>query len=503
MGSIQNMTFDFTDPTNPILEFTSYPGSFGNRMLKEISFTVTKKNLTGITTPSFLTPLVANSSIIESIYTGSTSASNVLDVTGLSYNIYNSSQSDSIINSSVSGDTWVKISSFAGNLTTLYTKTRIKLNTLYGTGFETNKQYAFDVRFTETTGSGPDVYTWSWNYTPTTTATLLASNVDNYTPYIYGNTSDISLPPVPTEGADWGYQNIISDNGTALVLARILGTELAATSGVIKAQLQDGFGNTLTLPVGTRAMLVYSSEPKLVTPTSGDPYYVSPSLDTSSLIGGLTTGLPVDQITVTNYPTTLDSYITVGFALPVSSTGSNYSLQTGNTYNFLVRNSTDSITLVETTAAVLTCLYEDSEVLTPSGYVSVKQLQNGDLVTTSDGRTSRIINITKSKFPASENTSPIIIPANSIAENYPPKDCRISKYHMIQYNGNWIAPLKNKHIFKVDKSIRSVKYYHIQLENYYTDNLVINGGLIVESLGNGERDNTAEWDARVNNSIIL
>jgi hypothetical protein len=165
--------------------------------------------------------------------------------------------------------------------------------------------------------------------------------------------------------------------------------------------------------------------------------------------------------------------------------------------------SYNSTLIRSTTMQQLTCLYEDTEVLTPSGYVSVKQLREGDEITTSDGRTSQILKLSISKFGASSITSPLVIKANSIAENYPPKDCRISKHHMIQFNGEWIAPCKNEHIFKADESIRSIKYYHIQLENFKTDHLVINGGLVVESLGNGQEDNCAEWDSRCNNSIIL
>ena len=507
MGSIKNMTFDFTNPAVPILEFTSYPGASNNRMLKEISFTVTKKDVQiGMQTigPAvFLTPISANAGIIESIYTGNASASTPQLANSYTYNIYDSSTAGSIINTSVFGNTWVKISGFAGDSSTRHTKTRIRLNNLYGTGFESNKQYAFDVRYTETTGGSTDVHTWSWN--SQTTPTLLATNVDNYSTYVTGDTSDISLPAAPAEGADWGYQGVTPSGGTALVVTRLLASEIATGGGIINAKLQDGFGNEIPLPAGTKAMLLYASDSKLIPGGSNPDYYASPNLDTSQFTGGMSLGQPVDQITVNNLSTDPNSYITVGFALPVTQTGSNNSLVMGNTYNFLVKNIVNSspTTLVETTAAPLTCLYEDTEVLTPFGYVSVKQLREGDEIITSDGRTSQIVKLSISKFGASSITSPVVIKANSIAENYPPKDCRISKYHMIQFNGEWIAPCKNEHIFKADESIRSIRYYHIQLENFKTDHLVINGGLVVESLGNGQEDNCAEWEFRCNNSIIL
>ena len=64
-------------------------------------------------------------------------------------------------------------------------------------------------------------------------------------------------------------------------------------------------------------------------------------------------------------------------------------------------------------------------------------------------------------------------------------------------------PFKNLSVFKKDKSEEVINYYHIQLENYATDNLVINGGLVVESLGNGSKIDGIEWESRSSNSIIL
>ncbi len=173
-----------------------------------------------------------------------------------------------------------------------------------------------------------------------------------------------------------------------------------------------------------------------------------------------------------------------------------------NTYKATLTTQSGTAIAIETNDA-FNCLFEDIEVLTPSGYVSVKSLQKGDLVTTSDGRFSPIKRILSSYMPKQEKFLPIIIPANSITENYPPKDCRLSKYHLINFNGKWIIPYKNEHIFKYDRDVKSIKYYHLELENYFTDHLVINGGLVVESLTNGKEDTGIEWDTRVKNSIIL
>jgi hypothetical protein len=36
--------------------------------------------------------------------------------------------------------------------------------------------------------------------------------------------------------------------------------------------------------------------------------------------------------------------------------------------------------------------------------------------------------------------------------------------------------------------MKTIKYYHIKLENYISDHLVINNGVVVESLGNYPTD---------------
>jgi len=151
------------------------------------------------------------------------------------------------------------------------------------------------------------------------------------------------------------------------------------------------------------------------------------------------------------------------------------------------------------------CLYKDTLVLTPNGYVCVTDLKIGDYVITSDNRKSRIKNIYKNIVEGNNKTCPYIIKANSIDNNYPPIDTRISRGHLIKFNDNWIHPKKNAHIFDQDLSLKSVEYYHIHLENYITDHLVVNNGLIVESYIGSKMytKNVNEYNKRLKESIIL
>jgi hypothetical protein len=136
------------------------------------------------------------------------------------------------------------------------------------------------------------------------------------------------------------------------------------------------------------------------------------------------------------------------------------------------------VSLTLTNTANVPCLLEDTIVLTPNGYVNIKELKHNDEVITSDNRVVKITKIFKTIAKGNEDTYPCVIPKNGIYQNYPENDMRISQNHLIKYYNRWICP---RDFCKLDKSYKIIKYYHIQLENYLNDDLIINNGLIVES----------------------
>ncbi len=159
-----------------------------------------------------------------------------------------------------------------------------------------------------------------------------------------------------------------------------------------------------------------------------------------------------------------------------------------NTYSLTIYSlGSYNITQISLTVndGPIPCLTEDTTVLTPNGYINVTKLRKGDYVITSDNREVEIVKIFKSHVIGNNKTYPAIIPKNSIASNYPPETFTISQNHLIKYKKNWIYP---KLHFKTDNSKNLIKYYHIKLENYITDHLVINNGVVVESLGNHPSD---------------
>ena len=174
-------------------------------------------------------------------------------------------------------------------------------------------------------------------------------------------------------------------------------------------------------------------------------------------------------------------------------------LTNGTSYTIKLRAVNAVGAGTESIASVLVkpvdCLTENTLVLTPSGYVKVSLLKEGDYVLTDDNR--RVPIIKYSRF-MTENNNPYIIEKNSIGPNYPPEDISISGGHLIKYNNKWLLPSDMKNT-KRDNSQAIVKYYHIALENYITDNLVINGGCVVESYGQRLTKNNNEWIRRKNN----
>lgn len=128
------------------------------------------------------------------------------------------------------------------------------------------------------------------------------------------------------------------------------------------------------------------------------------------------------------------------------------------------------------------CLSPETIVLTPTGYKKITTLQEGDYVLTSNLKKSKILKINEYSCYPSKINNPYIIKKGQISMNYPPEDIKLSGGHAIKYKDDWILP-KLFPKFKQDNLQRIIRYFHIELENYINDHLVINNGAIVESYG--------------------
>lgn len=233
-----------------------------------------------------------------------------------------------------------------------------------------------------------------------------------------------------------------------------------------------GYGAYRILPgASTSAAIVTDREYQILQITGGDPN----SYDTFTI--NSTTG-----VISTTINTVRDTY-----KLYIYNTGS---------YNIT------EYTITINSPEINPCLTEDTIVLTPSGYKLISKLSKNSPVVVSDGRIVKITNIYRNIVDGNKHTYPCIIPKNSISNNYPPYEFNISQNHLIKYKHFWVLP---KEYFELNTSKTKIVYYHIQLPNYITDNLVINNGVIVESYNNRLWNNVAfnnEREHRLNKKNI-
>ena len=130
------------------------------------------------------------------------------------------------------------------------------------------------------------------------------------------------------------------------------------------------------------------------------------------------------------------------------------------------------------------CFVTGTQILTVTGYKAVETLAPSDMIVTADGRNVSFNLCTTIIKRASENVAPYIIPANTFGANSPVKNLTISPHHAIQSRkGVWQIPKYAMRMFKGIKQVdigKALTYYHVELPNYFTDNIVTDG-TIVES----------------------
>lgn len=137
------------------------------------------------------------------------------------------------------------------------------------------------------------------------------------------------------------------------------------------------------------------------------------------------------------------------------------------------------------------CFIAGTPVLTPNGYRSIETIAKGDLVQTADGRNVPVISTYKQEIGRSNrNTAPFLIPAGSLGPSMPCSDLVMSPDHCLHIGYDmWLPAKRCKTIVEGVEPVRQIHngkpivYYNLSLPNYFTDNLVVFGGVEVESMG--------------------
>jgi hypothetical protein len=138
------------------------------------------------------------------------------------------------------------------------------------------------------------------------------------------------------------------------------------------------------------------------------------------------------------------------------------------------------------------CFVETCEILTPSGYKAVKDIEGGDLVVTADGRHVPVKRYTTTMVTTKE-TAPYKIPKNALAAGVPAQELRLSPWHAVQIKkGVWMKPQTASELnpeSAIQYSIgEKITYYHLETPNFFKDNLVCNG-TVVEAFGGNQLKN--------------
>jgi hypothetical protein len=172
----------------------------------------------------------------------------------------------------------------------------------------------------------------------------------------------------------------------------------------------------------------------------------------------------------TTYNTTL-TYTT--------SNGRNYFTYTGP-------NSQTIILINQIGASGVPCFVSGTRIMTPTGERLVEDLRSGDMIVSADGRIIPATVYSTNIAKTTQENAPYLIPANAFSANFPPQDIILSPKHAIQSRkGVWEIPQFAESRYRAIKKTNigeAVEYFHIELPNFFTDNLIANGS-VCESLG--------------------
>ena len=161
----------------------------------------------------------------------------------------------------------------------------------------------------------------------------------------------------------------------------------------------------------------------------------------------------------------------------------------GYTYEFtgpfssvFITNGTQSS--VDTGA--VPCLVRGTRLLTPGGYKAVEDLYDGDEIMTADGRVVSIVKAYESVIEScSEANGAWSIPRGFFGAGSAP--LVVSPNHAVKVPGsaNWFIPgyatKEQKARMNQAAPGTRMEYFHLELPNYLEDNMVLEGGAIVES----------------------
>jgi hypothetical protein len=216
-----------------------------------------------------------------------------------------------------------------------------------------------------------------------------------------------------------------------------------------------------------------------------------------------TTATPISTVTSKTYSNSTPVSTPTLFSNPF---GAYFGSNSVYTFNLLSApfTTTSNYPTLSTAFASITCFTDTANILTTDGYVNVTKITVDHSVVCSDGHISKVVGVTCFSIPLCDETRPYTIPKNSLGDNYPPNDVTLSGNHLIWTGEKWLAARNVVSAIREEyEGTDRVVYYHIKLQRYSKDNLVVNGGTIVESLCGKSKYDKRTYKRRLNGLALL
>jgi alpha-tubulin suppressor-like RCC1 family protein len=320
------------------------------------------------------------------------------------------------------------------------------------TGLTNGTGYTFTVTATNSSGTSS-----ASSASSTVTPSIAVSDLNT------GNISKVTDNVIVSGGRSITARKLTKSAG-AVNYAPDAATKPSVAISNIPATVQDvtvGVATADASGIAVVKIVAQDAENNLITDFSASPLTVRVTLPgfTSSMV-------------------TIQTSATLGGAVTDTITG--YRVGT-NLYEF----TTTHLTYFSASAYV-PCLVAGTRVLTASGYKTVEELSASDMIRTADGRIVPFRMFTTTISATSPETAPYTIPARTFGAS-PAKDLTVSPYHAIQSApGVWQIPKYASRMFEGITQApagQPITYYHLELPNYFKDNLVVEG-TVTESYGN-------------------
>lgn len=278
-------------------------------------------------------------------------------------------------------------------------------------------------------------------------------------------------------------------NGAATLALTYNGTQFTGTGGP--------YGVNSNVNVGGKVFKLWGFGSAGVNPLSTDVTVSSVVVDGQTVTPTTPNGQTYNQVRTTAFKTDMEITVTPTHpnAKPYITKPAQFVAE-DNTVTFEV-TAEDTITKRTYTIPVwvkpdyLPCFPEGTRVMVQGGYKAVEDLKTSDLIVTSDGRQVSFKRYKTHVAKANKDTAPYLVKAGAFGRAQPPNDVRLSGLHAIQSRkGVWQIPqyaaLSNDKVVQYGLG-EPVTYYHIELPNFFTDNLIVEGA-VCESYAGQQAD---------------